>query len=115
MQWLIRFLVGGAVVSLFAMAGDILRPKGFAGLFGAAPSVALATLALTTFREGTSYAALEARSMLLGAVALIVYTLGCVYLMAKRHVKAGPASAMMLLVWVAVAFTLRFALLGQAP
>ena len=111
MQWLIRFLVGGTVVCLFATAGGILRPKGFAGLFGAAPSVALATLALTTFREGTSYAALEARSMMLGAVALIIYAGGCEYLMAKRHAKAGPTSAVMLLVWAAVAFTLRFALL----
>jgi hypothetical protein len=66
---------------------------------------------LTTFREGTSYAALEARSMMLGAVALIIYAGGCAYLMAKRHAKAGPTSAVMLLVWAAVAFTLRFALL----
>jgi len=29
MEWLIRFLVGGAVVSVFALAGDVLRPKGF--------------------------------------------------------------------------------------
>lgn len=39
-------------VSLFAMAGDILRPKGFAGLFSAAPSVALATLCLSAFTQG---------------------------------------------------------------
>jgi hypothetical protein len=43
-QILIRFLVGGAVVSVFALIGDVLKPKSFAGLFGAAPSVALATL-----------------------------------------------------------------------
>ena len=41
---LIRFLVGGAVVSVFALIGDLVKPKSFAGLFGAAPSVALATL-----------------------------------------------------------------------
>jgi hypothetical protein len=39
--------VGGVVVSLFAILGDTLKPKSFAGLFGAAPSVALATLGLT--------------------------------------------------------------------
>ena len=44
---LIRFLIGGVVVSVFAVIGDILKPKSFAGLFGAAPSVALATLGLT--------------------------------------------------------------------
>jgi hypothetical protein len=47
-QILIRFLVGGAVLSVFAAIGDVLRPKSFAGLFGAAPSVALATLGCTT-------------------------------------------------------------------
>jgi hypothetical protein len=36
-QILIRFLVGGAVVSVFALIGDVLKPKSFAGLFGAAP------------------------------------------------------------------------------
>lgn len=57
LQILIRFLVGGAVVSIFAAIGDVLRPKSFAGLFGAAPSVALATPGLTIATEGPSYAA----------------------------------------------------------
>jgi hypothetical protein len=42
-EYVVRFLVGGIVVSAFATLGDILRPKSFAGLCGAAPSVALAT------------------------------------------------------------------------
>lgn len=37
----IRFTVGGLFVSVFALVGDVLKPKSFAGLFGAAPSVAL--------------------------------------------------------------------------
>jgi len=44
-QILVRFLVGSAIVAAFAIIGDLLKPKSFAGLFGAAPSVALATLA----------------------------------------------------------------------
>jgi hypothetical protein len=44
---LIRFMIGGIFVSVFAVLGDVLKPKRFAGLFGAAPSVALATLILT--------------------------------------------------------------------
>ena len=55
MQWAYRFIVGGLIVSLFAVIGDVLRPKGFAGLFGAAPSVALATLALTVMADGKAY------------------------------------------------------------
>ena len=36
-EYLVRFLIGGIAVSLFAVLGDVLRPKSFAGLFGAAP------------------------------------------------------------------------------
>src|SRR6202000_1436492 len=70
---LFRFLIGGAVVSAFSALGDTLKPKSFAGLFGAAPSVALATLALAISTDGASYAATEARSMMAGALAMFVY------------------------------------------
>lgn len=71
---LLRFLVGGAAVCAFALIGDLFKPKSFGGLFGAAPSVAIATLALTVHKDGSSYAALEARSMMAGAAALFVYS-----------------------------------------
>jgi hypothetical protein len=35
-DYVIRFIAGGAVVSIFSVLGDLLRPKSFAGLFGAA-------------------------------------------------------------------------------
>ena len=73
-EYVIRFLLGGTVVSAFAMLGDILRPKSFAGLFGAAPSVALATLGIAIYRHGGGYAALQSRSMMAGAIALSVST-----------------------------------------
>ena len=50
-----------------------LRSSGaFAGLFGAAPSVALATLGLTIVTDGKFYAAAEGRSMIAGAIAVFV-------------------------------------------
>ena len=36
MQLVFRFVIGGLVVSLFAVIGDVLKPKSFAGLFGSA-------------------------------------------------------------------------------
>ena len=63
MDHVIRFAAGGLIVSLFAMLADILRPKSFAGLFGAAPSVALVTLSLAFFEHGGGYVAAEARSI----------------------------------------------------
>jgi hypothetical protein len=41
-ELIVRFLAGGTIVALFALIGDVLKPQGFAGLFGAAPSGALA-------------------------------------------------------------------------
>jgi hypothetical protein len=49
---ILRFVIGGAVVSAFAALGDVLKPKSLAGLFGAAPSIALATLGLTISANG---------------------------------------------------------------
>jgi hypothetical protein len=74
-EYLLRFLVGGAVVSAFAILGDILRPKSFAGLFGAAPSVPLATLGIAIYQHGIGYAVLQSCAMMAGAVALGVYVI----------------------------------------
>jgi uncharacterized membrane protein (GlpM family) len=102
-QILIRFVVGGAIVSLFALLGDLLHPKGFAGLFAAAPSVAIATLTLSAATEGPAYAALEGRSMIGGEVALVAYSAACVYFLGIRHTKSAPTAASLLAVWAFVA------------
>jgi hypothetical protein len=91
------------IVSLFALVGDVLRPKGFAGLLGAAPSVAIATLLLTLHFEGKDYAAIEARSMIVGAGAFLVYALACVQLIARGHRKAAGTTIAMLTVWTVCA------------
>ena len=54
------------MVSAFAAVGDVVRPKSFAGLFGAAPSIAIATLLIALLKQGPSYIAIEGRSMILG-------------------------------------------------
>jgi len=103
LQYLFRFLVGGAIVSLFACLGDVLKPKSFAGLFGAAPSVALATLGLTVFANGKAYAALESRSMIVGAACFFLYSCLCSWLMLRKKLDAAPATIGSLLAWLAVA------------
>ncbi len=103
---LIRFVAGGAIVSLFAVLGDLFSPKSFRGLFAAAPSVALATLGLAVAKEGPTYAAEEARSMLAGAAALIVYSQACAWWLMRRHSSSLVASVAVLPLWFAVAFAL---------
>jgi uncharacterized membrane protein (GlpM family) len=102
----IRFLVGGLVVSLFAMLSDALRPKSFAGLFGAAPSIALATLGLTIHKNGRSYAALESRSMMMGAAAFFLYAWSVSLVLRRYEISALGASLTLLPVWFLVSFCL---------
>lgn len=72
-ELILRFAIGGIIVSSFAFLGDLFKPKSFAGLFGGAPSVALATLGIAILEHGRSYAASEAGSMIASAAALIAH------------------------------------------
>lgn len=100
MEYAIRFLVGGALVCVFAVIGDVLRPKSFAGIFCAAPSVSLATLSLTIAARGKPFASLEARSMIVGALALLVYSFVSMRLMGKNRMHALKATVASLGVWL---------------
>lgn len=100
----LRFFIGGLVVSVFAVIGDLFKPKSFGGLFGGAPSVALATLALTIAKEGKFYAATEARSMLAGAVALLVYAAVVKRLLMRGCMSGLKSTVLAMPVWFAVAF-----------
>jgi len=100
---LLRFLIGGTVVSLFAMLGDVFRPKSFAGLFGAAPSIALATLGLTIASKGKAYAGIEARSMILGALAFCIYAIVVSLVLRRRKLSALKTTVSLLPVWFGVA------------
>jgi len=102
----LRFVIGGVVVSVFAMIGDLLKPKSFAGLFGAAPSVALATIGLTVAKEGGSYAGIEARSMMGGAIAFFLYASLVSWMMMRYKVKALWTTLGLVPVWLVAAFGL---------
>jgi hypothetical protein len=110
-EYVVRFLIGGCVVSAFAILGDVLRPKSFAGLFSAAPSVALASLGLALAKHGASYAAVEAIAMIAGALALGLYSLLACQLLMKSRWNALPATMTALFVWLAAA--LGFLQLGR--
>jgi urea transporter len=105
-EFVIRFLVGGAIVSLFAMIGDVLRPKSFAGLFGAAPSIALATVGLTISKHGGQYAATEARSMIFGAVAFFIYAICVSKILALYKTAALPTAIVLMPVWFVISLGL---------
>ena len=101
---LIRMLVGGAAVSAFAALGDVLKPKSFAGLFGAAPSVAIASLALAVSRHGTGYAVIEARAMCCGALAFFIYANCVCWGVWRWRLQVMLTAAAFLPVWFLSAF-----------
>src|ERR1700756_5004760 len=107
MDYVIRFLAGGIVVSLFAIVGDVLRPKSFAGLFGAAPSIALATLTLAFWKHGGGYVSTEGRSMILGAIALAVYSILVCQLLMRLRCSALAATLVATAAWLVVAVGLK--------
>ena len=110
-QLLIRFIVGGTVVCLFAAFSDAVKPKSFAGLFAAAPSVAVATLGLTIMTEGKLFVAAEARSMIFGAISVFLYAAATTRLMTKYKVSAAPAAILALAVWMTCAMGAWYTLL----
>src|SRR6266446_9319891 len=81
----------------------LLKPKSFAGVFGAAPSVALATISLTVIKDGAPYAAMEARSMIVGAVSFFVYACVVSRVMLRGSWPALPVASFSLLIWAACA------------
>src|ERR1700729_1976611 len=103
LEYVLRFVAGGIAVSAFAALGDTLRPKNFAGLFGAAPSIALATLLITLSEKGASFAATEGRSMIVGAFALAAYSWTVCVLLKTFLLSSWTATMAALIVWFAVA------------
>jgi uncharacterized protein DUF3147 len=106
LEYLLRFIIGGIAVSAFAAFGDAVRPKSFAGLFGAAPSVALATILITLSQKGAPFAAVEGRSMILGALALAAYSWTVCVLLKRFIMPSWAATTVAFLIWFAVAFGL---------
>lgn len=105
----VRFVLGGVIVSAFALAGELFQPKRFAGMSGAAPSVALASLALSFSEVGGRWIVRqEARSMVLGAVAMLACCATCV---ATSSIRAVPIWLSALFGWAAW-FVVAFALLA---
>lgn len=105
MELIIRFVLGGLIVCAFAVIGAGFGPKSFGGIFGAAPSVALATLGLTFITKGPKVVGLEGRSMIAGAIALAAYSLVAMYFL-RRKCNPMITTSGSGLAWFAVAFGL---------
>src|ERR1019366_8103704 len=107
-ELVVRFAIGGVIVTMFSVLAEIFRPKSFAGLFGAAPSVALATMGITISEHGKAYTALEARSMILGAIAFFCYASAASWLLMRFKPRALTATIALLPVWLGASLACGF-------
>lgn len=100
--YLARFVAAGLLVCLFAVISEVCKPKRFAGLFGAAPSVLLAGVIITLLTKGAATATLTAEGAIAGAVGLICYAL--LAAPAIERYKALVGSVLALSGWFLVSF-----------
>jgi hypothetical protein len=100
--------IGGAIVSIFAAIAEVCRPKSFAGLFGAAPSVALTTIGIAIAQHGKNYAATESRSMVFGAIAFFIYATACCWVLMRYKTRALATTAGLLPLWLGASLVLWF-------
>ena len=98
-------------MSAFSILGGLFKQRSFAGLFGAAPSVALATISLTVVHSGSAYASVEARSMIAGATGFLVYACAVTFILARYRTRTSLTSSACLLIWLVVSLGLWFVLL----
>ena len=94
----LKGLLGGALVTVFAALGDLIKPRAFAGLFAAAPSVALASLLVTVLTTGPAKAAVSSRGMIAGAVGMVAYCTAASVLV--KRFGAGVGSVLAWVFWV---------------
>ncbi|HKR99718.1 MAG TPA: DUF3147 family protein [Candidatus Dormibacteraeota bacterium] len=98
---LVRAVLGGAFVVAFSVLSEVLRPKSFSGIFAAAPSVALASLLVTTFVHGPAAVALAATGMIVGALGMIAAAV--VGVDAVKRLRGLKGSLAAIAVWLMVA------------
>src|SRR5579862_383291 len=97
----LKGLAGGLLVVSFALRSEMLEPKRFSGLFGAAPAVALAGLTIVLLDKGHHDAHQNAVGMAAGCAGMIAYA-ACAVPLLRRH-KAPRAAVMALMGWFALA------------
>lgn len=97
----IKALAGGSLVVVFALLSEALSPKRFAGLFSAAPSIALASLIVTVLDKGSHDARESGVGMLAGSAGMMAYAACAIPLL--RRLRAGRAAGLALAGWLAVA------------
>lgn len=104
MELILRFFLGGLLVSIFAILGDTFKPACFAGLFAAAPSIALTGLFLAWKNHGSFDFMVEAHAMIFGSLAMFVYSCACYLMVEKTRFPPWLDASILWIEWALIAF-----------
>ncbi|HEY4463250.1 MAG TPA: DUF3147 family protein, partial [Streptosporangiaceae bacterium] len=108
----VKAVNGGLFVALFAVLGEMLQPKRFAGIFGASPAVALANLLIIALVKGDGSARSAATGMIAGAIGLAVACAAAIP--AVRRWGALRGSALLWGAWILVSGAAAVPIVGTA-
>jgi uncharacterized membrane protein (GlpM family) len=97
----VKGLVGGGLVVGFALLSAGLLPKRFAGLFSAAPAIAIASLAIVLLDKGAHEAHENAAGMIAGGAGMVAYAAAAIPLL--RPFRASAAAVLALIAWTGAA------------
>jgi hypothetical protein len=89
----LRGLAGGGLVVVFALIGEIVRPKAFSGLFSSAPSVAVASLAITAGFETVGKARQAAIGMVIGGLGMAACCVAAAAVIPRAKALVGSLAA----------------------
>ena len=89
---------------MFSVIGEMFEPKRFSGIFGAAPSVAIATLGLTFWEHGGNTVATEGAWMIVGAIAMLFYGVTSATLAKRPGIPVWLAACGAWIAWFAFVF-----------
>ena len=112
MDYVVRFVAGGLVVSLLPSSAMCCGPKVSRDCLAQPPSVSLVTLTLAFLKQGGDYVTVESRSMILGALALALYSVIVCQLLMRVRCSALAATGAAIAVWLVAAIGLKHMLLG---
>ena len=87
----VKGVAGGALVVAFALLSEALAPKRFAGLFGAAPAVAIAGLIVVLLDKGHHDAHQNSVGMIAGSAGMVAYAAVVVPLLRRRSAPGAAA------------------------
>nr|WP_275404218.1 DUF3147 family protein [Pseudonocardia acidicola] len=100
----LKTVASGLFVAAFAVVASMLSPKRLAGVFAAAPAVALGSLIMTVALLGNAGAVVAARGMAVGGAGFAVSCAAAVPALRRWGVLRG--TAMTIAVWAVVSAVL---------